>query len=185
LPISSVSDFNHFAQKIEKSIATKVKIKEADASAYVLQKQKDTLTEITQWKERSVKQWNQELNALEQREEKALLNDIKQQWSVFKKDHETAFRQTFREALEDSFEALAKCFIAWVSRNYTTGTFTMAKKYTALIENTQFNIQESTQEQIAFASGNLYIEYSVDRIIEELGDEINKHLHLEENEWQV
>ncbi len=185
MPISSVSDFEHFAQKIEKSIATKVKAKEADASAYVLQKQKDTLTEIKQWKERSVKKWNEELNALEKREEQALLNDIKQQWSVFKKDHETAFRQTFKEALEDAFEALAKCFITWISRNYTTGTFTMAKKYTALIENTQFDIQESSQDQIIFESGNLYIEYSVERIMDELGDEINKHLHLEENEWQV
>lgn len=61
----------------------------------------------------------------------------------------------------------------------------MPKKYIALVESDEFDILECQQEQIIFSSGNLYIEYSVDRIIEELGDDITKSLHFEENEWQV
>jgi len=162
-----------------------VATKETDASTYALQKERDTLMEIKQWKELSAKKWTQELNAQEQREQKALGNDVKQQWSAFKKDHEAAFRTTFKQALEASFESLAKCFISWVVHNYTTGTLTMPKKYIALVESNEFDVLECQQEQIIFASGNLYIEYSVDRIIEELGDDITKCLHFEENEWQV
>jgi len=185
LPISSVSDFEQFALKIEKSIAIKVKAKESDASSYVLQKEKDTLVEITQWKEHSVIKWEQELNARELRGEKALTNDLKQQWSVFKKEQEVKLRGAFKQKLENSFDVLAKCFISWVSHKYTTGSLTMAKKYMTLVENGQFDLKECQRDQVVFSNGNLYIEYSVDRIMEELGDEIVKSLHFEEDEWQV
>lgn len=185
MPISSVSDFEQFILKVEKNIAAKVKTKETNASLYVLQKEKDTLAEITRWKERSAIKWEQEQNALEQREEKALVATVKQQWSVFKKEHEMVLRAAFKQKLEASFDLLAKCFISWVSHNYTTGTLTMAKKYTSLVENEQFDLQECKKDQIIFSSENLYIEYSVDRIMEELGNEIIKSLQFEEDEWQV
>ena len=61
----------------------------------------------------------------------------------------------------------------------------MHHSFKSLVDSKQFDIHECKKEQVIFASGNLYIEYSVERIIEELGDEIAAKMHFEENEWQA
>ena len=107
------------------------------------------------------------------------------QWSAFKKERKNRLETALKTRLQEEFPSLAACFIAWVSRNYKTGIFTMHHSFTALAESEQFDIRECEKEQVIFASGNLYIEYSVERIIEELGDEIAQQMHFEENEWQA
>ena len=185
MQISSVSDFERFALKTEQSIATKVKKSEENTSLYVLQKEESTLRELQEWRELSTAEWKQELYAREQQGERAIADEINRQWSAFKKERKRALEVTLKTRLQDEFPALAACFITWVSHNYKTGSFTLNSSFTALVDNKQFDIHECEKEQVIFASGNLYIEYSVERIIEELGDEIAKQMHFEENEWQA
>ncbi|MGB6018646.1 MAG: hypothetical protein WBF77_03525 [Sulfurimonadaceae bacterium] len=185
MQISSVSDFERFALKTKKSIATKVKRAEDDASLYALQKEEAALREIELWRELSRKEWKQELYAREQQGERAVADEVNRQWSAFKKERKTALKEALKARLQQEFPAMAACFVAWVSHNYETGTFTMAKAFMASVDREQFDLRECEEEQVVFASGNLYIEYSVERIIEELGDEITQYMHFEENEWQA
>ena len=185
MQISSVSDFERFSLKVNNNIAAKVKKSEENASLYVLQKEDSTVRELQEWRELSTAEWKQELFAREQQGERAIADEVNRQWSVFKKERKKALETALKTRLQEEFPSLAACFIAWVSRNYKTGTLTMHHSFTSLAENRQFDIHECEKEQVIFASGNLYIEYSVERIIEELGDEIAQQMHLEENEWQA
>lgn len=182
MQISSVSDFERFAVKTQKSIATKVKRAEDDAALYALQKEEETLRKIQGWRELSRTEWEQELYAREQQGERAVSDEVNRQWSAFKKERKTALKAAFKVRLEEVFADLATCFVAWVSGNYKRGTFTMAEAFIPLVNRERFDIRECEKEQVVFESGNLYIEYSVERIIEELGDEITQHMHFEENE---
>ena len=185
MQISSVSDFERFALKSEKSIAAKVKKSEESASEYALQKSEATLRETELWRELSAAEWKQELYARQQQGERAVADEVNRQWSTFKKERKTALKAALRLRLQKEFPALAECFTLWVSRNYKTGTLTMPKAFTASVDRKQFEVRECEEEQVVFASGNLYIEYSVERIIDELGDEIAQQMHFEENEWPV
>lgn len=185
MQISSVSDFERFALKTKQSIRAKVKKSEDDASHYALHKEEATLREIESWRERSAAEWKQELYAREQQGERTITDEVNLKWSTFKKERKRVLETALKTRLQEEFSSLAACFIAWVSRNYKTGTFTMHHSFSSLVNKKQFEIQECEQEQVIFASGNLYIEYSVERIIEELGDEIAQQMHFEENEWQV
>jgi hypothetical protein len=185
LQISSVSDFERFALKTGKSIAAKVKRAEDDASEYALQKEEATLQEIQGWRELSAAEWKQELYAREQQGERAVVDEVNRQWSAFKKGRKRALKAALKARLQQEFPALAACFVAWVSRNYETGAFTMNQSFMASVDSEQFDLRECEKKQVIFSSGHLYIEYSVERIIEELGDEIAQQMHFEENEWQV
>jgi len=61
----------------------------------------------------------------------------------------------------------------------------MPKAYMSLVKKEGFFLHTDEKEQIIFTSGNLYIEYSIERIIEELDDEINLGMHFKDDEWQV
>lgn len=185
MQISSVSDFERFALKTEQSIAAKVKKSEDDASLYALQKEASSLQELERWKVLSAAEWKQELYAREQQGERAVADEVNTQWSAFKKERKTAIKTALKARLQQEFPALAACFVAWVSRNYKTGTFTMNRSFMALVESEKFEVRECEKEQVVFTSGKLYIEYSVERIIDELGDEIAQQMHFEENEWQA
>jgi len=185
LPISSVSDFERFALKTEQSIATKVKRSEESAALYALQKEASTLQESVRWRELSAAEWKQELYARKQQGERTVADEVNRQWSAFKTERKRALKAALKARLQEEFPALATCFIAWVSRNYKRGKFTMHPSFMEAVESELFEVDVCEQEQVIFASGNLYIEYSVERIIEELGNEIAVKMHFKENEWQV
>ena len=143
------------------------------------------MRETERWRELSAAEWKQELYAREQQGERAVADEVNRQWSAFKKERKMALKAALKIRLKQEFPVLAACFVAWVSRNYETGTFTMNQSFNVSVDRELFELRECKKEQVIFASGNLYIEYSIERIIEELGDEIAEQMHFEENEWQA
>jgi primosomal protein N' len=184
LPLSSVSDFERFALKSKKRIAAKVKKTEEDASAYALQKEEAAQQEIEHWLRQSRAEWKQALSAKRKRGEKAISDEVKRGWSAYAKEHKTALEAALKVRLSAEFPALAACFIAWVSKKYETGVFTMPRAYAGSVKSEFFEVIECEDEQIVFTSGNLYIEYSVERIIEELADDIASCMRFGEAPWQ-
>lgn len=183
MPISSVSDFERFALKTKKRIAAKAERSEADASVYALQKEEEALREIERWLQQSRSEWKQELRAREQEGRRGVSDEAERLWSAYKKERRTALEAALKVRLSQEFPVLAACFIAWVSRNYKKGVLIMPKAHMASVKTELFELLECKKEQIVFTSGNLYIEYSVERIIEELGDEIASGMYFEENRW--
>ncbi|MGA7964798.1 MAG: hypothetical protein WCB49_02685, partial [Gammaproteobacteria bacterium] len=166
MPVSSVSDFERFALKSKKRIAATVKRSEDDASAYAHQKEKDAQREIQRWLQQSRAEWNQVLSDRERRGERAISNEVKKRWSAYTKERKAALEAALQVRLDEVFPTLAACFIAWVAQHYETGVFTTPKAYAASVNRAKFDLLEYKKEQIVFTSGNLYIEYSVERIIE-------------------
>jgi len=185
LSISSVSDVERFAQQSRDNIAKKVQQRETDAAAYVLQKEKETLKTIEAWRALSTAEWQQELRARRQQGERRAADEVDRQWSAFKQERNQELTAALKSRLTEAFPALAACFVEWVAGRYEGGVFTMPKTYWSLVEDVRFELHACDKEQLIFASGNLYIEYSVERIIDELGEEIAQQMHIEENEWQA
>ena len=182
MPVSSVSDFEHFAEKIKKKTRTKVRKIEAETADYLLQTKNEAEHKINTWLKHAQTQWGQERNAKEQQSLRRRDEEVKRQWSAFKIERTSALREALRIRLEKIFPALAECFISRVSQQYQTGSFTMPEAYMTFIKEEGFIFHLSEKEEIVFRSGNLYIEYSLDRIMEELDAEIN--LGMEET-WQA
>ncbi len=185
MPISSVSDFERFAAKSRQSIVTKIKRAEAEASLYALRKEKETAGSLERWCKQSHAQWKQELYIREQQGERVIADEVNSVWSAFKKERTNRLKEALKLRLEQEFEVLATCFVSWVSQRYETGTFTLPKVLMPSVDQAKFAIHEGEKQQVLFVSGNLYIEYSVTRILDELGDEIVRQMHFEENEWQA
>ncbi len=185
MPISSVSDFERYALKSKKRIAAKVKKSEDEASAYALEKEKEAQQETERWLQQSRSEWKRELSARQKQGKRGVSDEVKRQWSAYKKERKQALESALRVRLAEAFPALAECFIDWVSQNYETGVLIMPKAYAASVKTERFDLHESKKEQVVFTSGNLYIEYSVERIIEELGDDIVSSMHFEEGPWQA
>jgi hypothetical protein len=60
----------------------------------------------------------------------------------------------------------------------------MPEAYMPSVKKEGFLLHTGEKEEIIFTSGNLYIEYSVERIMEELDDEIVSRMLLKEDKWQ-
>ena len=185
MPKSSVSDFEQFARKVEEHIAAKVKKSEEDSVAYRLQKEEEALRESEKWLKQKRSEWNIELNSMEQQGKRAITEDIGQQWSAFKKESERAVIEGLKKRLEEEFPILAKCFIAWVSQQYQTGVFIAPVAYGELVNSEKFDLEVCSEEKIVFRQNNLYIEYSVERIMEELKDKMTKMMHSMEHSWRT
>lgn len=185
MPVSSVSDFEHFAQKVKKQIAIKVKSVEEETSDYLLQTENEVMHKIDSWLKHAQTQWDQERYAQEQQSRNSITEEVNRQWSEFKKERKSALRSALKIRLEEVFPALAECFVSQISQKYQTGTFMMPEAYMSFVTTEEFILDSCKKEQIVFTSGNLYIEYSVERIIEELDDEINLGMHLKDDKWQV
>lgn len=183
MPVSSVSDFERFALKVKKHIADKINESEKDASFYALRKEEKSAQETEKWLQQARSEWKHELNAREQQEHRAISDEVNREWSTFRKEREMELREAIKEQLGQSFPLLAECFIAWVLQNYETGRLTLPKAYSVHIDTERFNVHTCEEKQVIFESGNLYIEYSVERIIEELNDEITASMHFEEDPW--
>jgi len=185
LRVSSVSDFEHFAQKVKKQIGFKVKSVEEETSDYLLQTENEVMHKIDSWLKYAQTQWDQERYAQEQQSRNSITEEVNRQWSEFKKEHKSTLRSALKIRLKEVFPALAECFVSQISQKYQIGTFTMPKAYMSLVKKEGFFLHTDEKEQIIFTSGNLYIEYSIERIIEELDDEINLGMHFKDDEWQV
>lgn len=185
MPVSSVSDFEHFAQKVKKQISIKVKKVEKETSDYLLKTENDAEHKISNWLKHAQTQWDQECYVRKQQSRNSITEEVNRQWSEFKKERRSALRSALKIRLEEVFPALAECFVSQISQKYQTGTFTMPKAYISFIITEGFVFESCKKEQIIFTSGNLYIEYSVERIIEELDDEITLGMHFKDDKWQV
>ncbi len=185
MPKSSVSDFELFALKVEENIAAKVKKSEEDSAAYRLQKEAKALQETEKWFKQKHTEWKLELTAREQLERRVIAEEIDQQWSLFKKESEKAVKKSLEKRLEEEFPILIKCFVAWVSKQYQTGVFIAPAAYDKLVNVEKYDLEVCREEKIVFRQDNLYIEYSVERIMEELKDEIIAMMHFKEDPWQA
>lgn len=184
MQVSSVSDFERFAQTIQEVIAAGVKERKDKAASYVRQKEAQAQQQTEQWREESDREWQQELRLLERIGRREITEEISRQWSAFRQSRESALKKALTEELNANFPELAECFINWVSKSYNGGRLTVPKAYRYLVKTPLFEVMTSEEEKVVFEKGNLYIEYSVQRIIEELGDEIALQMHVEDNAWQ-
>ncbi|WP_415406165.1 hypothetical protein ACLHDG_10390 [Sulfurovum sp. CS9] len=185
MPVSSVSDFEHFAEKVKKQISTKVRRVEVETSDYLLAKENEAEHKINSWTKHAHFEWDQERYAQEQRSHNSIEEEVNRKWSEFKKERKSALRSALKIRLYQIFPTLAECFISQISQKYQTGTLTMPEAYMSFVTKEGFLLHMCEKEQIIFTSGNLYIEYSVERIIEELTDEIDSRMHFKEDTWQV
>lgn len=185
MPVSSVSDFEHFSEKVKKQIGLKVKSVEEETSDYLLQTENEVMHKIDSWLKHAQTQWDQERYAQEQQSRNSIEEEMNRQWSEFKKERKSALRSALKMRLEEIFPTLAECFVSQISQWYQVGTFTMPEAYMSFVTKEEFLLRMCEKEEIVFTSGNLYIEYSVERIMEELSDEIDLHMHFKDDRWQV
>ena len=183
MQVSWVSDFERFSLKVKKNINNKTEKSTKDTSSYVLQKKEKALQERSSWLEKVRSEWNYEIKAKERLGQSDIAEEVKQQWSIFRKDKEVELTKAFKELLEENYPFFVECFIDWISKNYETGNFTLPKIYEKFIDKESYDIDISEMQQIIFSNDNLYIEYSVERIIEEFHDDIIDCLQSEENKW--
>jgi len=161
-----------------------VKERKEKAASYVRQKEAEARQQREQWREESDREWQQELRLHERIGRREISEEISRQWSAFRQARESALKRALTEELNAIFSELAECFINWVSQSYSGGRFTVPKAYRHLIKRPLFEVMTCEEEQVVFEKGNLYIEYSVQRIIEELGDEIALQMHVKDSAWQ-
>jgi len=182
--VSSVSDFEYFAKKVKKQISIKVEKLKVETSDYLRIKEHESEQKTDSWSKHARIQWDQECYAKEQQSRITIENEANREWFKFKKKRELALRSLLKMRLEEIFPVLAECFISKISQEYETGIFTMPEAYIPSVKKEGFLLQTGEKEEIIFTSGNLYIEYSVERIMEELDDEIVSRMLLKEDKWQ-
>ncbi len=178
---SSVSDFSDFANKVEGHIAAKVKTIEEEASIYMFQTKKETGMEAEQWLQYKRSEWKQELQAKERQEIRMIRDEADQMWSAFKNKAQARVRDKVKNRLKEQFPVLVECFIAWISQHRQRGIFFLPQAYSALVDTKKFRVETTEENAVIFRHDNLYIEYSVERIIEELQGEMTAMLHFEED----
>jgi len=185
LQTSSAYDFEHFADKIEKQTATTVKEIERETTEYLLQKEYETEQSITLWLKQAQDNWDQEKDTQKKVNRHSVETQINAEWSAFIKERRSALRRILKTRIENIFPSLAECFITTIVKKYQEGTFTMPERFNPSVNKERFMVHSSEKEEIIFTSGNLFIEYSVERILEELEDELTSHFHMEDEKWQV
>ena len=185
MQVSSASDFELFAQKVKEHTILSIKKIEDEVSMYVTKSEKIALQELQIHSLETTALWEQEYKAIEQQEYKNIDDDISRQWNVFKQKRENTLYRELKEELNKIFPKLAKSFIFCIANRYDTGIFILPKAYITLVEIEKFNLHTNKDNKLIFKSGNLYIEYSVERIMEELHNDIASSMNFEENVWQV
>jgi len=185
LPKSSVSDFELFALKVEENIAAKVKKSEEDSAAYRLQKEEEALQKTEKWFTQKRAEWELELKAWEQQERRAIEDNISQKWSHFRKESERVVKETLKKRLKEEFPMLAECFIVSISKQYQAGIFIVPEVYSELVHTERFDLEICQEEILIFKQGNLYIEYSIERIMEEFKGEMTAMMRFTEDSWRT
>lgn len=185
MQVSSASDFDLFSQKVKEHTSSLIKKIEDEASIYVKKSEKMALQELKIDSLETTALWEHEYKAIERQEYKNIENDINMQWNAFKQERENTLYIQLKQELYKIFSKLAKSFILCVSNRYETGTFIIPKSYMTLVKGEKFKLHTNEDNKIIFKNGNLYIEYSVERIMEELHNDIASSMNFEENIWQI
>ena len=185
MQVSSESDFELFAKKVKEHTHIAVKKIEDESSQYLIQSEKKALYDIDKYTKGAQSQWEEEYKEREQQEYKNIQSDINREWNTFKKERENRLYEELKQRLEKIFPSLVESFIVCISDKYERGTLIIPKPYMGFVKIQKFDLQESKDERIIFKKENLYIEYSVERIMEELHNDISTSMSFEENIWQV
>ncbi len=181
---SSAYDFEQFAQKIKKKTAMTVKEIEAETADYLLQKEQETEKSIASWLKEAENVSEQERDRQNKLDRHSIEAQMNTEWSAFIKERRSVLRSMLENRIEAQFSSLAECFISTIIKKYEKGTFTMPLKYHASVLKEGFVLKDLDKEKIIFTRKNLFIEYSVERILQELEDELTSHFQMEDGTWQ-
>ena len=185
MQVSSESDFELFSKKVKEHTSSTIKNIEDETSVYVTKSQERATQELKEYSQELQSEWEVEYHEREQQEYKNIDNEINKKWNDFKQEREKKLYEELRQRLDEIFPTLAQSFIVCVSNKYETGTLILPNRYVGLVEIEKFTLQESKDEGIIFKNKNLYIEYSIERIMEELHNDIASSMNIEEKLWQV
>ena len=177
---SSAYDFEKFSDKVEKRTATLVKEIEKETAEYILQKEDETTQSIKLWLTQARNSWNEERDRIKKNSHHIIETEVEVEWSEFIEQRRSVIRSTVKTQLEEIFSSLAECFISTIIQKYENGTFTMPKRFNTSVDKEGFIMKVSEKEEIVFTKDNLFIKYSVERILEEFEDELNLHFHIED-----
>lgn len=185
MQVSSAYDFKHFAEKIENLTAIAVTRIEKETDDYLLNKENETKEKIALWLRQAQNTWDQDKSSQKKMNYQSIEAQMNTEWSAFIKERRSALNTALKTRLEEVFPSLAECFISTIIQKYESGTFTMPQRFISFISKEGFVLIPSQKEEIIFTSGNLFIEYSVERILEEHEDELTSHFQMKDNAWQV
>ena len=177
------SGFERFSEKLKENINNKINKSKSETSSFVNQRKQKAVHDTNSWLQNVREEWIYELNAKERQAHNVIEQNVKQELSNFRNEHEAVLTNAFKKRLEDDFPTLAECFIKWVLKNYQSGMFWVPISYQKFIDSERYDVETIERNQIVFSNENLYIEYSVERIIEEYYGEIIKCIHREEDKW--
>lgn len=184
MQVSSESDFDLFSKKVKEHTSTAIKKIEDESSAYLIKSEKKALDDIEKYIQQARLEWEEEYSEREKQEYKNIQSDINIEWNAFKRERENSLYKKLKKELEKIFPSLVESFIVCISGKYEAGTLIIPKPFMGLIKMEKFDLHESEDERIIFKKENLYIEYSIERIMEELHNDIASSMNFEENIWQ-
>lgn len=184
MPVSSESDFEHFAQKVREHIRLKVEQTEAQSQEYVHAKERETEQRAATWLKNAETKWEHEYAELHKQGSIDIADGVNKKWARFRRENMLLLEERLRQRLQEIFPVLAECFIAALSTEHDTGTFILPRQYASVVDSGRFDVKISQKDELLFRKGNLYIEYSVERIMVELEEEIAAGMHLEDEIWQ-
>ena len=185
MQVSSTYDFKHFAEKIEKLTFTAVIEIEKETVDYLLKRENETKESIALWLKQAQDAWNHEKKSQKKVNRHSIEAQINTEWSAFIKERRSALKEALKTRIEEIFPSLAECFISTIIQKYESGTFTMPQRFISFVSKEGFVLIASQKEEIIFTSENLFIEYSVERILEELEYELSSHFQMKDDTWQV
>ena len=177
------SDFERFSLKLKENINNKINTSKRETSSFITQKKQKADQDTNLWLQNVREEWLYELNTKERQGQNDIAQSVQQELSNFKSQYEIVLTNAFKKLLEHNFPALAECFIKWVLQNYQNGVFKLPIGYEKLIDSKRYSVEATERNRIVFSNENLYIEYSVERIIEEYYGEIIECIQREENKW--
>ena len=185
MQVSSAYDFKHFAEKIEKLTTMAVNEIERETADYLLQRENETKESIVLWLRQAQDAWDQEKDSQKKVNRHSVEAQMNAEWSAFIKERRSALRSALKTRIEEIFPSLAECFISTIIQKYESGTFTMPQRFVPFVSKEGFVLIPSQKEEIIFTSGNLFIEYSVERILEELEYELTPDFQMKDDAWQA
>ena len=163
----SASDFERFARRAEDDIDDEVRRLAEAADRYARERSVAGEKEAERWLQRARERMTVRLREREARERKRIGEALEARRSAFREERIAALARRFRTVLEKAFGRLAACFVRWVQARYGSGAFTLPPALAEEVDRQRFEVHESGEERVVFRQGNLTIDYSVERILEE------------------
>ena len=169
---------------MQEHVRLKVQQLEAQSQEYLHAKERESEQNAEAWLDNAHARWKHEYAAERKEGYNTITEETNKAWAAFKQTNMLLLEERLAEKLKEDFPVLAACFIAELSAKHETGTFVLPERYASLVNGENFNVEISQQEAVVFRKGNLYIEYSIERIMVELGEEIISGMQLEDEIWQ-